>query len=115
MKALFIGLGGIGQRHLRNLKELMGDQLEVLAFRRRNLPVVLDDKLHAVPGENLETLYQIKVFTELQDALDQKPEVAFICNPTSMHVPAAINLHYALHSKSNSFKRTNDKTTQMSQ
>jgi len=31
MKILIIGLGSIGQRHLRNLRALLGDDVEILA------------------------------------------------------------------------------------
>ena len=36
MKALFVGLGSIGQRHLRNIRQLVGDDLEVIAYRARS-------------------------------------------------------------------------------
>ena len=40
MKALFVGLGSIGQRHLRNLKKLRPD-IELIAVRSsRSTPVL---------------------------------------------------------------------------
>ena len=30
------------------------------------------------------------IFLDLEHALTRKPEAAFICNPTSLHIPAAI-------------------------
>lgn len=88
-KALFIGLGGIGQRHLRNLVTLMGDKVELLAYRVRNLPHTISADL-AIVDDNLTGRYPIKVFNDLTLALAQKPDVVFICNPTSMHIPPAI-------------------------
>ena len=31
MKVLFVGLGAIGQRHLRNLRAILGEEVEFLA------------------------------------------------------------------------------------
>ena len=90
MKILMIGLGGIGQRHVRNLVTLLGDDLELIAFRTRKLPTVLTDRLQVEAGMNLEAKYRIRTFSDLDSALDQKPEVAFICNPSSLHIPIAL-------------------------
>jgi predicted dehydrogenase len=90
MKILMVGLGGIGQRHVRNLKTLLRDEVELLAYRTRQLQTVLTDRLQVMPDENLETLYQIQSFTDLGAGLEQKPEIAFICNPSSMHVQVAL-------------------------
>ena len=43
MKILFCGLGGIGQRHLRNLRQLLGDELQVHAYRVRGQRIKLRD------------------------------------------------------------------------
>ncbi len=90
MKALFVGLGGIGQRHLRNLRELCGDGVEILAYRVRKNSQVLTDKLQVEQGSSLEEKYGIRVFNDLDAALQVRPTIAFICNPTSYHVPAAL-------------------------
>src|SRR2546422_6926439 len=50
MKILFAGLGGIGQRHLRNLRQLRGDRVEVLAWRQRGLKTTLTEKLQVEAG-----------------------------------------------------------------
>ncbi len=34
---LMVGLGSIGQRHARNLRALLGDQVDILAYRQRGL------------------------------------------------------------------------------
>ncbi|MCL4559712.1 MAG: Gfo/Idh/MocA family oxidoreductase [Chloroflexi bacterium] len=90
MKILMVGLGGIGQRHMRNLVSLLGGELELIAYRTRRLNTVLTDKLQVEPGINLEDQYDIRAFDNLDQALEQRPEIAFICNPTSLHVPAAL-------------------------
>lgn len=48
MKILMVGLGGIGQRHVRNLRTLMGSEIEILAFRFRNNSQVLTDRKSVV-------------------------------------------------------------------
>lgn len=89
MKVLFVGLGAIGQRHLRNLVKLFPDA-EILAFRKRRENFVLSNKMEVLEGENLEEKYNIRVFNDLDNALLQKPDIVFITNPTSMHVDAAL-------------------------
>jgi len=90
MKVLMVGLGGIGQRHVRNLSALLGDQLELLAYRTRRFSTVLTDRLQVEPGADLESKYHIQTFTDLDAALAEGPQAAFICNPSSLHIPAAL-------------------------
>lgn len=89
MKVLFIGLGGIGQRHLRNLQAIAGNDLEVIAYRERNSSQVITDKLAVEDGADVQSRFGLKVYHDLKQALAGKPSVAFICNPTSMHMAAA--------------------------
>lgn len=84
-KVLFVGLGGVGQRHLRNFKSIMGDSVEIFAYRKRNAQFVLNDKLEIVEGETLNEKYGIKCVDTLEEAFAQKIDIVFICNPTSMH------------------------------
>jgi predicted dehydrogenase len=83
---LFVGLGGIGQRHLRNLRALRGSSVEVHAYRVRRERDVVNDDLHVVPGEDLERKYAVQVHSELEQALATKPDVVFVTNPSSRHV-----------------------------
>jgi len=89
-RCLFVGLGGIGQRHLRNLRALLGDSVEVIAHRVRRERQTLDDTLQVVPGLDLERQYGVEVCTDLEAALAREPDVAFITNPSSLHVSAAL-------------------------
>jgi len=89
-RCLFVGLGGIGQRHLRNLRALLGDSVEVVAYRVRGERQTLDDGLQVVPGVDLEQKYGVEVCSDLERALARKPDVAFITNPSSLHVPVAL-------------------------
>ena len=93
-KVLFIGLGGIGQRHLRNLVSICPD-IEVFALRKRREQVVLDDTLNPVNGESLEEKFGIKLVRSLDEGYEVGIRTVFICNPSSMHmetVMAAIKL-----------------------
>ncbi|MDE6529757.1 MAG: Gfo/Idh/MocA family oxidoreductase [Lachnospiraceae bacterium] len=92
---LMIGLGSIGQRHVRNLKRLLGDQCEISAYRVRRLQQTFSDTMQIRDGVNLETEYHIKVYTDLKEALgleqeQGKPDLVFITNITSKHMECAL-------------------------
>ena len=90
MKIFIMGLGGIGQRHLRNLRMVRGKDLEILAYDPRPNPPVLTDQLKVEEGASLERKYNLRIFPDIEQALAQKPQAAFVCNPTSLHIPVAI-------------------------
>jgi predicted dehydrogenase len=89
VKILIAGLGGIGQRHARNLRAILGDDLELIAWRVRGLSHVITPTLQADDLRNVETQYNIHSFDMLAQALSEKPDAAFVCNPTSLHVSTA--------------------------
>lgn len=68
MKVLFIGLGSIGQRHLRNLLTL-GD-FDILALRKREIPL----------PEEFSNI-NILTYSDLDLALGQKPDFAILGAP----------------------------------
>jgi predicted dehydrogenase len=90
LKVLFTGLGSIGQRHVRNLRALLGDGVEILAYRSRGRSPVLNPDMTVRPGVDLETVYNIRGFTNLESALAQSPDAVFVTNPTALHVPTAL-------------------------
>jgi predicted dehydrogenase len=90
MKFLIAGLGGIGQRHVRNLRTLVGADVEILAYRVRKLDQVLTEKFEFEEGVPVEEKYDIKVFADLDRALEEHPDAVLICNPTSLHLPVAL-------------------------
>lgn len=94
-----IGLGSIGQRHVRNLKRLLGDQCEISAYRVRRLQQTFSDTMQIRDGVDLETEYNIKVYTDLETALGlgqpaekdrHKPDLVFVTNITSKHMECAL-------------------------
>ena len=77
MKVLFIGLGSIGKRHLRLLNETRS--VENICWRS---------------GEGryanaFDAKYNIKVFKDLGQAIQENPDFAIIANPTALHVETA--------------------------
>lgn len=67
-KILFVGLGSIGQRHLRNLERL--GVFEYVALRSTGRPL---------PGEF--SRIPLAVVTRLEDAVSAQPDVTFLCAP----------------------------------
>ncbi|MGE0039769.1 MAG: Gfo/Idh/MocA family protein [Vicinamibacterales bacterium] len=90
LRALFAGLGGIGQRHLRNLRAVCGDRLAVSAYRVRGQSHVLSDTLQIAAESGLEATYDVTTYTNLDEALADPPDVVFVCNPTSLHLEVAL-------------------------
>lgn len=90
MKVLFAGLGSIGQRHLRNLRKLFGDAVDITAFRVRRHSPVLNPDMTVRPGTELESIYGIRSFDRLEAALAEKPDAVFIANPNSLHLSVAV-------------------------
>ena len=89
MKVLFTGLGSIGQRHLRNLRKLLGDSVEIFAYRVKREVPMLNDQLKVVEGRFVKDEYGVIEFDDLDEALAQKPVIVFVTNPTSLHIEVA--------------------------
>lgn len=73
VKALIVGLGSIGKRHETNLK-----QLGVIDFLYLH---------HGKEDKKVPHHYY-----RLEDAINEKPTVAIITNPSSLHIPLATKL-----------------------
>ncbi|OPY85304.1 MAG: 1,5-anhydro-D-fructose reductase [Smithella sp. PtaU1.Bin162] len=90
LKILMIGLGSIGQRHVRNLRQLLGENVEITAYRSRKRPYVLTEQAVIEQGSNLEEKYNIQLHENIDEAMGQKPDAVFICNPPDLHVSTAL-------------------------
>lgn len=77
MKLLVVGLGSIGQRHLRNLRELAA--LEIIAYRVRGYPLS--------PELQGDWLTQT---SDLEKAFALRPVAALVCNPPSCLLDVAL-------------------------
>ena len=89
-KFLFAGLGSIGQRHVRNLRALLGDGIDIMAHRRLGQSPVLNSDMTIMPHAQVETTYHVRTFTNLDDALAEKPDAVFVTTPNTLHLPVAL-------------------------
>jgi len=76
MKFLIAGFGSIGRRHLRNLRSL--GETDILLYRS-NKSTLESDEIEGLVVE-----------TDLQAALDHRPDAVIISNPTALHMDVAI-------------------------
>ena len=91
MRALFVGLGGIGQRHLRILRDLIPN-VEISAVRKRGRRFEITDQLEADYSVDLIEKYQIREFSTLADALRAGQDFAIVANPTRLHLETAYEI-----------------------
>lgn len=92
MKLLVVGLGSIGQRHVRCLRGLRGLDIEIIAYRQRGLDLEVTKDLTTRENVSLEELYGLRSFYDLEAALEERPTAALVCNPNHLHLPIAIEL-----------------------
>jgi predicted dehydrogenase len=88
VRALVVGLGSIGQRHARNLRSILGDELVLCALRSGHARAVVSDRLEADSGDPAADC-DGGVFTDLDDALATAPDLVVVANPTSLHTEVA--------------------------
>jgi predicted dehydrogenase len=79
MRALIVGTGSIGQRHMANLRQLVP---QVMFDVLRELPRSGDVTHLSHFGEKC-----CSVSTSLEQALGKKPQLMVIANPSAMHLP----------------------------
>ena len=89
MRILIAGLGAIGQRHARNLRQICGAGVELLAYRRRRLPHLITEALQRDDSRDVESVLGIRSFDDLDAALALRPAIAVVCTPSSQHVDIA--------------------------
>ena len=85
MRALFFGLGGIGQRHLRILREIQPN-IELAAVRMKGQVFEISDDLVADRNVDIMNKYDIREFASIDDGLTFQPDLAIVANPTSFHI-----------------------------
>lgn len=91
MRALFFGLGGVGQRHLRNLLALR-PEVEVAAVRKKGRTFEIGNDLAVDETVDIVEKYGITVFDSLDDGLAFEPDIAVVANPTALHVATSLPL-----------------------
>jgi predicted dehydrogenase len=90
VRVLIAGLGSIGQRHLRNLRHLLGDGVEIHAYRVRGLPFVITESMQVEEHASVEDCCGVRAFTCLDEALSMRPDAVLVCNPTNRHLATAM-------------------------
>jgi predicted dehydrogenase len=90
VKILVAGLGSIGQRHVRNLRTLLGDELDLIAYRVRRTSPVIGADFSADDDGDVESAYGIRAFDDLEHALAEAPDAVFVTNPNNLHLPVAL-------------------------
>jgi predicted dehydrogenase len=85
VKILLVGLGSVGQRHARNLRALLGDRVELLAYRARGGGLVPPADVPGTP----EAALGIRRVGTLAAGLAERPDAVFVTNPTALHLPVA--------------------------
>ena len=76
MKILICGLGSIGMRHFNNFRSLGVDDFIFYRTGKSTMP-------------NVSAAAGYPTFYDLDEALKQRPEIAVVANPTSLHVETA--------------------------
>ncbi|XPV75738.1 MAG: Gfo/Idh/MocA family protein [Desulfovibrio sp.] len=91
MKALFLGLGGVGQRHLRNLLQIQPD-VELGAIRHGDRAFEIGYDLQPDYDVDIMEKYNITRLSSMDEAIDWWPDYAVISSPTSKHMEQATAL-----------------------
>lgn len=73
LRLLFFGMGSIGKKHINIIRK--NHNCKIYAYRSKNEQEIKDSN--------------IKEFTNLEDAFSIEPDIAFITNPTFLHIPTA--------------------------
>jgi predicted dehydrogenase len=90
MKILVAGVGSVGQRHIRNLRTLLGSNVEIMAYRVRQRNQVITDTLDVDPSACVDDAYGLRAYEDLDRALARGPRAVLVCNPTSCHMEVAL-------------------------
>jgi predicted dehydrogenase len=78
MKFLVCGTGSIGLRHLKNLKYLGQNDIIIYSTGKSSMVGLKEE------------LKDLRVYDCLEKALEEKPDVCMVTNPTSMHIDVAL-------------------------
>lgn len=82
---LFIGLGGAGQRHLRLFRKNL-KKVKLIAYRSTNKTPLLNPDFSVNDRSSIEDIYQVKIYHNINDALDLEPDLVVISTPSSLHI-----------------------------
>ena len=81
MRALIVGCGSIGKRHLNNLRKL-APQADITVWRQYTKP---SGEQELCPEAN-------RIVYSFEDAMAVKPEIAILANPAAFHIETGLQL-----------------------
>ena len=88
---LFLGLGSIGQRHLRNLRKLLFNKVNFYAYRTTRHVPLLDNKGNKIKGD-IEKEFNISIISNFNFIDKFNIDIVFVTNPTSLHINSVLKL-----------------------
>ena len=90
MNVLIIGLGSIGQRHLKNLQSIRLVKKIYIYRKKFQTPTLIN---YSTPSKKkIDEIYDVTYIKNLKNLSKYNIHVAFICSPTSLHTSQAIEL-----------------------
>ena len=90
MNVLIIGLGSIGQRHLKNLQTIKLVK-KIYVFRKKFITPTLIN--YSTPSKKkIDKIYKIIYLKNLKNLSKYNIHAAFVCSPTSLHAAQAVEL-----------------------
>jgi predicted dehydrogenase len=75
---------------LRNVYSKYGEDVILFAFRAKGSASTISRDLTTEENIDFTAKYPLRTYTYLKEALSQSPDVAFICNPTSLHISLSL-------------------------
>ena len=100
MNVLFLGLGSAGQRHLKNLKLILGDELIPSTVSTKKFKPAISEDLKNITQSNVYEKYGLKIFCSSKEAFRNNPDLTIISTPSIFHFA---NCKEALEAKSHVF------------
>ena len=90
LKVLFAGLAQSANSHVRNLRMLLGDKVEILADRANTRARFLSADMTVHAGRDLEASYGFAPSNAWKRAGRKKPDAVFVTNPNSFHLAVSL-------------------------